>query len=836
MRATVRPTANAGDRSARSVLSPRSPSPHAGVGAGERSPSPGSFAMDGGGGAGGGAGGIAGSASPLDAAHDPGYSRLAKPPLHAAAIGGAGGGRKFSIAGFSGGGNAAGSSGSSGSAASASSLAGAAVGGAPSSSAAGGAPASAASSSSSSASASSSSSSSSSAARSPRRMLPQLLLFLVAAVGMFLLGATSTTTNAGGRLDGGGLAGWGAAGPPSLQAVFSAQAQQQHAGIGGRLHSYLADARALINSLGGGAPAGSGGDGSGSGGNPFASIRGSILDALGVKGPGSAGDAAGAVPDAATPAVDDGIVLAEGEMAPPPPGADGGYAGGPGSATATATSSAGLTVTEDVTIEDIEERKFILGERFRDVAGDGGGGSGGAGAGDLAAGFIDEDGGGGGGGRKKKKKKRKGKGGRLGGGGSGGGRSGPVPIPPDYPPVVYGPPHPQIVADLAPWANPRPDAAGGGGVTLEELTALVGRDMERPVNQRRLVLVYVINNRLVLDYDNWGSNRQWAAKLSDFAAQLSSVLRAPNVSVPDVVFVAQLASVPYLRKAPRPGDGDGGAGTAAAAAAAAAAGHPAGPPVFSMAKSDGHWDVLYPNPYFGTWDRWERSAEGMLRLAGGVPWEARASVAFWRGSCVNWPGSRPRVDLVMKHAASPKLDVAFIRPCPVRQWPQLLPDRSSDRLLKSTIGGLPRSRIVSRSEFARYKFLFHMPGSTQGSYSRNMQVALGVGSVVLKWDNPFYEFFYGTLLPWRHYVPVNASTAVPVVEYLASHDEQARAIASATAAWYDRNLRGRNIRDYWVQLLSAYARLQRFTPTPPANPCSCDKAVDRGPLRRCKVC
>jgi hypothetical protein len=112
----------------------------------------------------------------------------------------------------------------------------------------------------------------------------------------------------------------------------------------------------------------------------------------------------------------------------------------------------------------------------------------------------------------------------------------------------------------------------------------------------------------------------------------------------------------------------------------------------------------------------------------------------------------------------------------VGHWPPLLADRPSDRLLKRTIAKLPRSRIVSRSEFARYRFLFHMPGSTQGSYSRNMQIALGVGSVVLKWDNPFYEFFYRTLTPWVHYVPVNASNAVAVVARLTGDDALAQRI------------------------------------------------------------
>ena len=388
-------------------------------------------------------------------------------------------------------------------------------------------------------------------------------------------------------------------------------------------------------------------------------------------------------------------------------------------------------------------------------------------------------------------------GGKHGGGKGGGGK---LRIP-----VVMTPTHPQIVRDLAPWA---------GGVNLEEMLAAVARDMEKPSAQRRLVLCAVIDGRLVMDYNSWGSNRRWAAKLSDFSSQLRSVLQAEGVDVPDVVFVAQVASLPFLRKA--------GAGVPTGAS-----------PIFSMAKSDAFADVLFPNPYFGRWDKWERSAGGLLALADALKWEDKQPTAFWRGSCVNWPGSLPRVDLVLKWD-QPRMDVAFTRGCPVDKWPPIFPDRERDRLLKRTVRKLPTSRIVSRADFAKYKFLFHMPGSTHGSYSRNLQIVLGTGSVVLKWDNPFYEFFYSTLEDGVHYVSVNASTAVPTVERLVTHDAAAKRIADSTVEWFREHLRGRHIRDYWAQLLTAYAKLQTFKPALPAEPCSCDK--DRNGLRRCKVC
>ena len=417
-------------------------------------------------------------------------------------------------------------------------------------------------------------------------------------------------------------------------------------------------------------------------------------------------------------------------------------------------------------------------------------------------------------------------------------------------PVALEPIHPQILADLAPWA-------ARGGIRLEDIEAVLARDAELPGSLRRVALIGIFKGRLIMDYDSWGASRRWGPKLSDFAAQLASVLRTDGASVPDVLFLIQVASVPFQRRAgprrvasPRgEGGSKGGGGSGARHAAGsgvvgAAAAAPPDPihwparlsaPVFSMAKSPSYVDVLFPNPYFGTWDGWHRASGGLLSAARSTPWASKEKSAYWRGSCVNWPGSKPRVDLALLHA-EPLFDVAFTRPCPVDKWPPIFEERHQDRLFKRAVARLPKSRIVSRAEFAKYKYLFHMPGSTHGSYSRNLQVVLGLGSVVLKWDNPYFEFYYSSLRDGVHYVSVNASTVAGAVAKLAAHDSQAENVAAAAHEWFASNLRGNHIRDYWVQLLRHYASLQRFTPVMPLNACSCERTVDRGALRRCKVC
>src|SRR3546814_11845151 len=82
----------------------------------------------------------------------------------------------------------------------------------------------------------------------------------------------------------------------------------------------------------------------------------------------------------------------------------------------------------------------------------------------------------------------------------------------------------------------------------------------------------------------------------------------------------------------------------------------------------------------------------------------------------------------------PLLDVGLTSACFVNNWKRAPMDWQMR--LQST-------RKPRRAPFKRhgeYKYLVHMPGAARGSYSRHLQFALGMGAVVLKWDNPFFEF------------------------------------------------------------------------------------------------
>ena len=74
------------------------------------------------------------------------------------------------------------------------------------------------------------------------------------------------------------------------------------------------------------------------------------------------------------------------------------------------------------------------------------------------------------------------------------------------------------------------------------------------------------------------------------------------------------------------------------------------PPVFSIAREEGDYDVLYPNPYFGTPKEWEEESGALIQSARAHPWDSRNKRAFWRGRCSNnFLGSLARLEVRSVH-------------------------------------------------------------------------------------------------------------------------------------------------------------------------------------------
>ena len=323
-----------------------------------------------------------------------------------------------------------------------------------------------------------------------------------------------------------------------------------------------------------------------------------------------------------------------------------------------------------------------------------------------------------------------------------------------------------------------------------------------------------------------------------FVDQLNSVLAmsGPGV-IPDVTFLMTSSSLPYLTDMPRN-------------ALARITWTRRRAPVFSIAKADGDGDVLMPNPYFGNLAAWDKEVTKLLRRAerhaNVAAWEKRLSKLHWRGSCsAKFDGVLPRLLLLLTWADYPGFDIAFSNQCLVRLWDKYRPTRvlsSAQLRMTSTL----HKRRVEVEELVKFKYLLHLPGASSGSYSRSLQYQLTAGAVILKYDNPYREFYYSSMVEGVHYLTVNLTSVGDVFEWLRDNDVAAAAMGTASLRFASHHLRSAHLLSYWQQLLGSYAALQRFAVQLPARPCICpgigpgvDAALAANPaiaaLPRCRL-
>jgi len=116
----------------------------------------------------------------------------------------------------------------------------------------------------------------------------------------------------------------------------------------------------------------------------------------------------------------------------------------------------------------------------------------------------------------------------------------------------------------------------------------------------------------------------------------------------------------------------------------------------------------------------------------------------------------------------------------------------------------------------RFRYLVSVDGYTA---AWRLARLLSLGSLVLKQDSPFDEFWYGWLRRGVHYVPLaeDLGDLLPRVEWAREHGEEARRVARAGSAFVRKHLALPQLQCFWASMLRAYAQLQDFDPSDPPD-------------------
>jgi hypothetical protein len=205
----------------------------------------------------------------------------------------------------------------------------------------------------------------------------------------------------------------------------------------------------------------------------------------------------------------------------------------------------------------------------------------------------------------------------------------------------------------------------------------------------------------------------------------------------------------------------------------------------SFERRQGEWSLtLLPDPYF-----YSTLGYHELRLAmprEGVKWKDREPMAFWRGSTTGLLDGQPSIqshnmtELLRIRLCEIALSHARIMDFGITEVVQAAGPEVADALRDFCEQKGMLKSFVPIEHMARYKLILDIDGNAN---SWGLFAKLLLGSCVLKVESVWEEWFYEKLVPWRHYVPVNAdlSDLTEKIQWCLDNDQEAEAIGKAGA-------------------------------------------------------
>lgn len=195
--------------------------------------------------------------------------------------------------------------------------------------------------------------------------------------------------------------------------------------------------------------------------------------------------------------------------------------------------------------------------------------------------------------------------------------------------------------------------------------------------------------------------------------------------------------------------------------------------------------------------RFDLLRESLSKAAETYPWEKKYSKAFFRGSRT----SDERDALVLLSRSNPNLvDAQYTKN---QAW----------KSPADTLNAEPAEE-VSLEDHCKFKFLFNYRGVAASFRFKHLFLCK---SLVFHVGDEWQEFFYKSLVPWVHYVPVDSKSKPEdlktLIEFFENQPELAQGIAQRGYEMIWNNLRMKDVECYWRKLLTQYGKLIKFDVT-----------------------
>ena len=175
-------------------------------------------------------------------------------------------------------------------------------------------------------------------------------------------------------------------------------------------------------------------------------------------------------------------------------------------------------------------------------------------------------------------------------------------------------------------------------------------------------------------------------------------------------------------------------------------------------------------------------------------WEKKQSKAFFRGSRT----SDERDSLVLLSREDPNLvDAKYTKN---QAW----------KSMSDTLNEEPAEE-VSLEDHCKFKFLFNFRGVASSFRFKHLFLC---NSLVFHVGNEWDEFFYDSLKPWVHYIPVDSKATSEelksLIKFFRKHNKISQEIANRGYDMIWNNLRMKDIECYWRKLLKGYGNLIQY--------------------------
>jgi hypothetical protein len=163
------------------------------------------------------------------------------------------------------------------------------------------------------------------------------------------------------------------------------------------------------------------------------------------------------------------------------------------------------------------------------------------------------------------------------------------------------------------------------------------------------------------------------------------------------------------------------------------------------------------------------------QFASRVLWRERRPTIFWRGAATgigiegaDWiHTARAKLVLAAREIGDPSVvDAKLTR---IQHLPP-------EQILKLAREGIIHDEVPFE-DFFKYRYVVDADG--YHCAWKSLFLKLMMGSVVLKIDSPFEQWYHRNLKPWRHYIPVSrdAKDLRELHKWLLTHDREAQTIA-----------------------------------------------------------